>query len=134
GQLDVRDAVEHWKARDIDLGRILYAPAVGDGPRLWSSERQQHGLETALDHQLIAEAGPALAGGAPVRIETTIRNVNRTVGAMLSGEVARRWGHDGLPDGAIHTTLTGTAGQSFGAFLARGVTLDLVGDANDYVG
>jgi glutamate synthase (NADPH/NADH) large chain len=134
GRLDMREAVEHWKARDIDLGRILYAPPVGEGPQLWNSERQQHGLENALDHRLIAEAGPALAGGDQVRIETSIRNVNRTVGAMLSGEVARRWGHEGLADGAITAMLTGTAGQSFGAFLARGVTLELVGDANDYVG
>jgi glutamate synthase (NADPH/NADH) large chain len=134
GRLDVRDAVEHWKARDVDLGRILYAPPVGEGPALWNSERQDHGLDRALDHQLISGAASALAGGEPARVETTIRNVNRTVGAMLSGEVARRWGHTGLPDGAFTAALTGTAGQSFGAFLARGVTLELVGDANDYVG
>ena len=133
-RLDMREAVEHWKARDIDLTRILFAVPASDGADLWNSERQDHGLEKALDHQLIAQAKSALEGGAPVRIEATIRNVNRTVGAMLSGIIARRCGHEGLPDGAITVRLTGTAGQSFGAFLARGVTLDLVGDANDYVG
>ena len=134
GRLDMRDAVEHWKAQDVDLARILYAVPGGEGADLWHSQLQEHGLETALDHQFIAQAGSALAGGEPVRIETPIRNLNRTAGAMLSGEVARRWGHAGLPDGAITVGLTGTAGQSFGAFLARGVTFDLVGDANDYVG
>jgi glutamate synthase (NADPH/NADH) large chain len=133
-RLDVREAVEHWKARNVDLTRILYAVPAGDGADLWNSERQDHGLERALDHELIAKAKDALEGGAPVTIETTIRNVNRTVGAMISGIIARRWGHVGMPDGSITVRLTGTAGQSFGAFLARGVTLDLVGDANDYVG
>jgi glutamate synthase (NADPH/NADH) large chain len=135
-RLDVQEAVEHWKARDIDLSRILHAPAppTADGRDLWNSERQDHGLDTALDHQLIARAAETLNGGPPVTIETPVRNVNRTVGAMLSGEVARRWGHAGLSDGAITVRLTGVAGQSFGAFLARGITLDLVGDANDYVG
>ena len=134
GRLDMRDAVEHWKAQDVDLSRILYAVPGGVGDNLRHSENQEHGLETALDHQLIAQAAPALAGGPPVRIEAPIRNLNRTVGAMLSGDIARRWGHAGLPDGAITARLTGTAGQSFGAFLARGITLELVGDANDYVG
>jgi len=100
----------------------------------WNSERQNHGLEAALDHALIAEAGPALDGGATVRLEHPIRNINRTVGAMLSGQIARRFGHQGLPDETISVRFTGVAGQSFGAFLAHGVTLDLVGDANDYVG
>ena len=131
GRLDMRDAVEHWKAQDVDLSRILYAVPGGMGDNLRHSENQDHGLETALDHQLIAQAAPALAGGPPVRIEASIRNLNRTVGAMLSGDIARRWGHAGLPDGAITARLTGTAGQSFGAFLARGITLELVGDAND---
>jgi len=99
------------------------------------SETQNHGLEGALDHKLIKAAKPALAKTPkPVQISETIANVNRTVGAMLSGEVARKFGHAGLPDDTIQIALTGTAGQSFGAFLARGVTLHLVGDANDYVG
>jgi glutamate synthase (NADPH/NADH) large chain len=133
-RLDVGRAVEHWKARGVDLSRILHVVPTGADRELWNSERQDHGLESALDHQLIAGAASALAGGQPSSVETTIRNLNRSVGAMLSGDVARRWGHEGLPDGAITVRLTGTAGQSFGAFLARGVTLDLVGDANDYVG
>ena len=133
-RLDVEDAVEHWKACDIDLSRILHAAPVGSPKGLWNSERQDHGLGKALDNDLIAAAEGALSGGNPVRIERTVRNLNRTVGAMLSGEVARRHGHAGLADGAITVKLTGAAGQSFGAFLARGVTLELVGDANDYVG
>ncbi len=134
GRLDVRAAVEHWKASGIDLSRILYAaPPTGSGA-LWNSERQDHGLDKALDHALIGGAAEALAGGESAHLELPIRNVHRSVGAMLSGEIARRHGHAGLPDGAISVRLTGTAGQSFGAFLARGVTLDLTGDANDYVG
>jgi glutamate synthase (NADPH/NADH) large chain len=133
-RLDVTAAVEHWKAKGVDLSRILHVVPAGDGAELWNSQRQDHGLAAALDHELIAAAQAALDGGAPVRVETVIRNVHRSVGAMLSGEVARRFGHAGLPDGAITVSLTGTAGQSFGAFLARGVTLSLDGDANDYVG
>jgi glutamate synthase (NADPH/NADH) large chain len=104
-----------------------------DLPR-WNSERQDHGLERALDHSLIAAARPALDSGTPVVIDSAVCNVNRSVGAMLSGEVARRYGHEGLASDTIAVTLTGTAGQSFAAFLARGITLTLVGDGNDYVG
>jgi glutamate synthase (NADPH/NADH) large chain len=132
-RLDVTGAVEHWKARNIDLSRVLHAvPARDEG--LWNSARQDHGLETALDHKLIDAAAGALEGGEPAHIELPIRNLHRTVGAMLSGEVAKRHGHDGLKPGAINARFIGTAGQSFGAFLARGVSLELVGDANDYVG
>ncbi len=134
GRLDVADAIDHWKASDIDLSRILHAVPPGSPEGLWNSERQDHGLDKALDRELIAAAQSALDGAAPVWIERPVRNLNRTVGAMLSGEVARRYGHAGLPDGAINIRLTGAAGQSFGAFLARGVTLELSGDANDYVG
>ena len=95
---------------------------------------QKHPIDDILDRKLIAEAKPALENGKPVIIEATIRNVDRATGTMLSGEVAKRYGHEGLPDDTITVKLTGTAGQSFGAFLAQGVTLDLVGDANDYVG
>jgi glutamate synthase (NADPH/NADH) large chain len=132
--LDVRPAVEHWKARGVDLSRLLYAAPSGDAKALWNLERQNHGLERALDHQLIAAAQAALDGKGPVLEERKIRNVNRTVGAMLSGEVARRFGHVGLPEDTISVKFTGQAGQSFGAFLARGVSLELTGDANDYVG
>ena len=133
-RLDVRGAVEHWKARDIDLGRVLHDVAPADPLARWNSERQDHGLETALDRTLIEDAAEALEHKAPVRLDYTIRNLNRTVGAMLSGEVARRHGHKGLPDETIGIRFTGTAGQSFGAFLARGVSMELIGDANDYVG
>jgi glutamate synthase (NADPH/NADH) large chain len=102
--------------------------------RIWNSERQDHGLDKALDHQLIAAAQPALESGQPVQVELPVGNVNRTVGAMLSGEVAKRYGHVGLPEDTISVRLTGTAGQSFGAFLAHGISLELTGDANDYVG
>ena len=101
---------------------------------IWNSERQDHGLDKALDHRLIEAAQPALEKGEPVLVELPIGNVNRTVGAMLSGEVAMRYGHAGLPEDTISVKLSGTAGQSFGAFLARGVSLELSGDANDYVG
>jgi len=132
--LDARPAVAHWKARGVDLGRILFQPTVPEGTARWNCERQQHGLEGALDHDLIRAAEPALERGEPVQIDLPVRNVNRTVGAMLSGAVASRYGHAGLPADTIRIRLTGTAGQSFGAFLAHGVRLELVGDANDYVG
>jgi glutamate synthase (NADPH/NADH) large chain len=132
--LDVKPAVDHWKARGVDLSRILFQPKVDEWIARWNCETQQHGLDAALDHELIAASEAALERREPVRIERTVRNVNRAVGAMLSGRVAERYGHDGLPQDIIAIHLTGTAGQSFGAFLAHGVTLDLVGDANDYVG
>jgi glutamate synthase (NADPH/NADH) large chain len=132
--LDVRPAVDHWKARGVDLSRILYQPKVDEFIARWNCESQQHGLDAALDRDLIAASKDALEKREPVRIERPVRNVNRTVGAMLSGRVAERYGHEGLPAETIAIHLTGTAGQSFGAFLAHGVTLDLVGDANDYVG
>jgi len=134
GRLDMRGAVDHWKARHIDLTRVLYAAPPSGDTDLWNSARQDHGLDKALDRQIIDAVAPALEGGAPARVELPIRNLHRSVGAMLSGDVARRHGHAGLPDGQITAILTGTAGQSFGAFLARGVTLELTGDANDYVG
>ncbi|MBV9862628.1 MAG: glutamate synthase large subunit [Alphaproteobacteria bacterium] len=133
-RLDAMPAIEHWKARGIDLSRLLHREPEAPGVAIRNSERQQHGLETALDNELIAAAEPALERGDPVRIERAIRNVNRTVGAMLSGEIAKRRGHAGLPDDTIRVRFDGTAGQSFGAFLAHGVTLELSGDANDYVG
>jgi glutamate synthase (NADPH/NADH) large chain len=133
-RLGMKAAIDHWKAKGIDLGRILHHVPPGDSPSLNWTERQNHGLEKALDNELIAAAAEALDSKQPVVIERKVINVNRTVGAMLSGEVARRHGHGGLPDNTIKVKLTGVAGQSFGAFLAHGVTLDLTGDANDYVG
>jgi glutamate synthase (NADPH/NADH) large chain len=132
--LDMRRAIDHWKAGGVDLSRILHQVPLGDSPSLGWSQTQDHGLVNALDNQLIEAAQPALENREPVRIEKTVANVNRTVGTMLSGEVARRYGHTGLPDNTIHITARGVGGQSFGAWLAHGVTLDLTGDANDYVG
>ncbi len=104
------------------------------GVAIHHCESQNHGLDSALDHDLIAASLPSIEHGQPVRLERTVRNVDRTVGAMLSGEVALRHGHAGLPEDTISIRFTGTAGQSFGAFLARGVSLELMGDSNDYVG
>ncbi|MEQ1495565.1 MAG: glutamate synthase large subunit [Novosphingobium sp.] len=133
-RLDMRGANDHWKAGGVDLSRILHQVPLGDSPSLGWSGTQDHGLDAALDNELIAAAADALDSKAPVVIERKVINVNRTVGAMLSGEVARRYGHAGLPDNSIKVKLTGVAGQSFGAWLAHGITLDLTGDGNDYVG
>ena len=133
-KLDTRSAITHWKARGVNLSRLLHRVEPATGTSLGWSTTQDHGLEHALDNDLIAASADALENKAPVRIERKVINVNRTVGAMLSGEVARRYGHVGLPDNTINVKLTGVAGQSFAAWLAHGVTLDLTGDANDYVG
>ena len=131
--LDVRQGISHWKAKGLDFSRIFHQPTVANAVT-HHCEAQDHGLAKALDHELIKVATPALENGTPVQAEIAIRNVNRTVGAMLSGEVARRYGHAGLAEDTIHIKLLGTAGQSFGAWLAHGVTLELEGDGNDYVG
>jgi glutamate synthase (NADPH/NADH) large chain len=133
-KIDMMRAIDHWKAKGIDLSRLLYQEPAKPGVAIYNCERQQHHLDKALDNELIAEAQPALDERQPVRIERPIRNVHRTVGAMLSGEVARRYGHAGLPQDTIWATFRGNAGQSFGAFLAHGLTLELFGDANDYTG
>ena len=133
-RLDTRKALHHWKAEGVDLSKLLHQVDPVAGTTLNWSGTQDHGLENALDNDLIVAAKDALENKAPVRIERKVINVNRTVGAMLSGEVAKRYGHAGLPDNTISVALTGVAGQSFGAFLAHGVTLDLTGDGNDYVG
>src|SRR5438477_859868 len=133
-KINMTKAVSHWKAKGVDLSRILYSVAPKPGVAIHHREKQNHGLESALDHDLIAAAKPSIENGQPVRLERSVRNVDRTVGAMLSGEIARRHGHAGLPEDTISVKFTGTAGQSFGAFLARGVSLELTGDANDYVG
>jgi glutamate synthase (NADPH/NADH) large chain len=131
--IDKSKAISHWKAKGLDFSKIFYLPEVSDQPR-HHAEVQDHGLGKALDHKLIAQAKPAIERGEKVSFISPIRNLNRTAGAMLSGEVAKRYGHEGLPDDTIHIQLQGTAGQSFGAFLAHGVTFDLVGEGNDYVG
>ncbi|HEX7403275.1 MAG TPA: glutamate synthase large subunit [Usitatibacter sp.] len=132
--LDARPGVEHWKARGLDFSRLFYRPPVEPGVAIRQCEKQDHGLANALDHELIDKAASALASKKPVAIESRIYNRNRTVGAMLSGEVARRYGHAGLAEDSIHVTFKGTAGQTFGGWLARGITFELEGDANDYVG
>jgi glutamate synthase (NADPH/NADH) large chain len=132
--LDKRQVVEHWKAKGLDFSQLFFKPQAGKGVAIHRCEAQDHKIADVLDRRLIREAQAALNRGAPVRLTQTIRNTDRTAGAMISGEVAKRYGHGGLPDDTIHVDLTGTAGQSFGAWLARGVTLELEGDANDYVG
>ncbi len=132
--LNMRAAIDHWKARGLDFSSILYNPEVPSRIARRCVQAQDHGLSQALDYQLIGHAKEAIENKTPVEIKLPIRNVHRTVGAMLSGEIARRYGSEGLPDGTIRFEFTGSAGQSFGAFLAKGVTLTLEGDANDYVG
>jgi glutamate synthase (NADPH) large chain len=132
--LDARKGLEHWKAKGLDFSRVFRMPKMPPEVARYHCETQIHGLEKALDNRLIELAHPAIERGEKVSIEMPIRNINRTVGTMLSHEIAKRYGHDGLPDGTIHVRFAGSAGQSFGAFLARGVTLDLTGDTNDYCG
>src|SRR5438309_9537269 len=132
--LDTQPAVDHWKARGVDLSAILYNPPLPGRVARHCVQAQDQGLEKALDHELIAGAKYALENRAPVEMSFPIRNVHRTVGAMLSGQIARRYGSEGLPDDTIRIHFEGSAGQSFGAFLAKGVTMTLEGDANDYVG
>ncbi len=133
--LDTRAAIDHWKASGLDLTPILHVPDFDPSVQdMYCTKSQDHGLDRALDNMLILEAMPALERGESVTIESAVRNVNRTVGTMLGSELTRRYGGDGLPDGTIDITLTGSAGQSFGAFVPRGITLRLVGDSNDYLG
>jgi glutamate synthase (NADPH/NADH) large chain len=132
--LDTRAAVDHWKAEGLDLSPVLAVPTPVAGTQLHQTKLQDHGLDRALDNRLVALAQDALERREPVRIDLPVRNVNRTVGTMLGHEVTKRFGGAGLADDTIDVTLTGSAGQSFGAFLPRGITLRLFGDANDYVG
>ena len=132
--LDTKKGIAHWKAKGLDFKKIFALPNPQINADVRQVQTQDHGLEKALDHDLIAKAKEGLEKGQKVSFITPVKNVNRTVGAMLSGEVAKRYGHAGLPDETIHVQLNGTAGQSFAAFLAQGITFDLVGDGNDYVG
>ena len=132
--LDKREAIEHWKAKGLDFTKLFYKPDVAEDVAIYNCEEQDHGIHDILDRTLIEEARPALEDAKPVRLVHDIHNTDRTAGAMLSGAVAKRYGHKGLPEDTIHVSLKGTAGQSFGAWLAAGVTFDLVGEANDYVG
>jgi glutamate synthase (NADPH/NADH) large chain len=132
--LEVAGAVGHWKASGLDLTPVLHVPDLPPGAARGCTRAQDHGIERALDNTLIQLAEGALANGSPVRLQVPVRNVNRTVGTMLGYEVTRRWGGEGLPDDTIDVSMRGSAGQSFGAFLPRGITLRLSGDANDYLG
>ncbi len=137
GQIDVldrREAIDHWKANGLDFSRLFHKPDVDSDVGIYHSESQDHHLKEVLDRKLISRAEPAIAKGETVKFETAITNINRTTGAMLSGELVRKYGREGLPDDTIHIKLSGTAGQSFGAWLAHGVTMELEGEANDYVG
>jgi glutamate synthase (NADPH/NADH) large chain len=133
-RLDVRKAVTHWKAKGLDLSPILAEVDVDPKAARRRVVKQDHGLDKALDRRLIRECAPALERGEPVSLRLPIRNVNRTVGTLLGAEISRRYGGPGLPDDTIHIHFTGSAGQSFGAFIPRGMTLELEGDANDYFG
>src|SRR5215813_2245718 len=132
--LDTATAVSHWKAAGLDLSPVLHLPELPDGAARCHRTSQDHGLDRALDNTLIQLAEGALADGSPVTLELPVRNVNRTVGTMLGYEVTKRWGGEGLPPDTVSVAFTGSAGQSFGAFLPRGITLRLAGDANDYLG
>ncbi|MGI9612319.1 MAG: glutamate synthase large subunit [Acidimicrobiales bacterium] len=132
--LDTSAAIDHWKASGLDLTPILHDPIGDDGAARHCVQQQDHGLDVALDQELIAKAGAALESGSPVSINLPISNTNRTVGTMLGHELTKRYGGAGLPDGTIQIDFSGSAGQSFGAFLPRGITLRLEGDANDYFG
>ncbi len=132
--LDVQEAIDHWKARGLDFSNILHKPHVPSRIATRCVTSQDHGIEDVLDRQLIEWCRPALGHLTPVQLDLPIRNIQRAVGTMLSGEIAKRYGNKGLPEDTITIKFTGSAGQSFGAFLAHGVTLILEGDANDYVG
>ncbi len=132
--LDKSEAISHWKAKGLDFSKLFWKPDAPAGVGITHTESQHHPIENVLDRTLIEKARPALENGTPVRIESKISSVDRSVGAMLGGAVAKRYGHAGLPDDTIAISLTGTAGQAFGAWSTRGISFDLVGEANDYVG
>ncbi|MGC1780473.1 MAG: glutamate synthase large subunit, partial [Xanthobacteraceae bacterium] len=132
--IDQRKLIAHGKATGLDLSKLFAKPDVPANVKIYNCEAQDHKIKDILDRKLIAQSKDAIERAAPVRLSFPIRNVDRTVGAMLSGEIAKRYGHEGLPHETVSVRFTGTAGQSFGAFLARGVAFELEGDANDYVG
>jgi len=132
--IDTAGAVDHWKARGLDLAPILVVPELPEGAVRHCINVQDHGLDRALDHQFLERCRPAIEGGAPVKAELAVTNVDRTVGTLLGYEITRKHGGAGLPEGTIELTFRGSAGQSFGAFLPKGVTMRLLGDTNDYLG
>jgi len=132
--LDTQKGIEHWKIHGLDFSKIFHQPDMPASVSRRNTESQDHGLNNALDNKLIAQAQVALDKGEKVIIDMPILNTNRTVGTMLSHEIARRYGNEGLSHDTIHVNFTGTSGQSFGAFLAKGITFNLTGEGNDYVG
>src|SRR5690606_28229434 len=132
--LDKREAIDHWKAKGLDFTKLFTKPEAGEGVNIFNCEPQTHLIDEVLDRKLIELAKPALEEKKPVQIDLPVKNTDRTIGTMLSGQIAKTYGHAGLPEDTIHVKLSGTAGQSFGAWVARGVTLELEGEANDYVG
>ena len=132
--LDRSEAVSHWKAKGLDFTKLFHKPVAPEGVSIHHTEKQNHPIEHILDRRLIEKAASAIETGTPVQITETINSVDRTAGAMLSGVIAKKYGQKGLPEDTIAISLTGTGGQSFGAFLAKGISIDLVGEANDYVG
>ena len=132
--LDKTEAIAHWKAKGLDFSKLFHKPYAPEGVGITHTESQKHPIDKVLDRRLIEAARPALENGTPVKIVETITSVDRSAGAMLGGAVAKRYGHAGLPDDTIAISLTGTAGQAFGAWATRGISIDLVGEANDYVG
>ena len=130
----MRQAIDHWKARGLDYSRLLTKPEAIEGDTVYWSEVQDHGIDKAIDNQLIEQAQPALQNGDKVEINIDIENTNRTFGTLLSGRLAEKYGHAGLPDDTVTINAKGTAGQSFGAWVTRGVTINLSGEGNDYVG
>jgi glutamate synthase (NADPH) large chain len=132
--LDMQAGIEHWKINGLDFSRIFHLPEMPESVSRKNNDVQDHGLVNALDNKLIELAKPALESGEKVAIDIPITNTNRTVGTMLSNQIATRYGNDGLPNGTIHVRFTGTSGQSFAAFLAKGITFELTGEGNDYVG
>jgi glutamate synthase (NADPH) large chain len=132
--IDAAEAVDHWKASGLDLAPILIPPELPEGAFRYCVNQQDHGLDRALDHQFLEQCRPAIEDQVPVRAELAVTNVNRTVGTLLGHEITRRHGGAGLPEGTIDLTFRGSAGQSFGAFLPKGVTMRLLGDSNDYLG
>ena len=132
--LDTNKAIDHWKTKGLDFTKLFFKPEPWKGDLLYQSQDQDHDIFNILDRKLIEKSKPAIEDASPVQISSDINNTDRSVGAMLSGIVAKKFGHKGLPDESINIKLTGTAGQSFGAFLAKGISLELQGEGNDYVG
>ena len=132
--LDTNKAIDHWKTEGLDFTKLFFKPEPWKGDLLYQSQDQDHDIFNILDRKLIEKSKPAIENSSPVQISSDINNTDRSVGAMLSGIVAKKFGHKGLPDESINIKLTGTAGQSFGAFLAKGISLELQGEGNDYVG